>query len=276
MAKIRESKTARRERAEQILTLLEREYPASRIALNFESPFQLLVATILAAQCTDVRVNMTTPALFERYPTPQHFVDASQEELEKQIFMCGFYRNKAKMIRGASQALVERFGGEVPRTMQELLTIPGLGRKSSNVILGHCFGVPGVVVDTHVIRIANLLGLVNTGDPVKIEQALMPLFPEEKWIRSGHLIQDHGRAICNARSPKCPMCVIAALCPSAGLAERARAEAKSDEKRRRATKSDALATVATKPGATKGSSAKGGATNPRGQKAGPKSRRGPR
>ncbi|MBC8145405.1 MAG: endonuclease III, partial [bacterium] len=136
MAKIRESKSARKERAHQILSILEHSYPNSRIALDYQSPFQLLVATILAAQCTDVRVNMTTPALFEKYPTPQAFIDAPLEEIEKQIFMCGFYRNKTKSIKGASQALVERFGGEVPRTMEELLSIPGLGRKSSNVILG--------------------------------------------------------------------------------------------------------------------------------------------
>lgn len=216
--KIRESKTARRERAEQILAILERTYPESRIALNYETPFQLLVATILAAQCTDARVNTVTPGLFERWPTPQAFVEAPQEELEKAIFQTGFYRNKAKAIRNASLALVRDHGGEVPSTMEELVAIPGIGRKSANVILGHCFGIPGMVVDTHVKRIANLLGLVDTEDPEKIEQQLMPLFPHEKWTLLGHLMQDHGREICVARRPKCDICPIAALCPSAGIA----------------------------------------------------------
>jgi endonuclease-3 len=216
MPKIRESKAARRERAAEILATLERRYPESRIALNYETPFQLLVATILAAQCTDARVNMVTPGLFERWPAPRDFVEASQEELEQAIFTTGFFRNKAKAIRGASAALVERFGGEVPRTMEELTSIPGIGRKSANVILGHCFGVPGMVVDTHVKRIANLLGLVDADDPEKIEHALEPLFPPEKWTKLGHLMQDFGREICVARRPRCGECPIAPLCPSAG------------------------------------------------------------
>jgi endonuclease-3 len=231
MPRLRESKKARRERAEQILAILERTYPDSRIALNYETPFQLLVATILAAQCTDVRVNMVTPGLFERYPSPQAFIDAPQEELEKAVYQTGFFRNKAKAIKAASTALVLEHGGEVPRTMPELVAIPGIGRKSANVILGHCFGVPGMVVDTHVKRIANLLGLVDSEDPEKIEKALEPLFPPESWTRLGHLIQDHGREICVARRPKCEICPIAALCPSAGIAanppaKRARARAK--------------------------------------------------
>jgi endonuclease-3 len=218
MPKIRESKAARRERAARILSTLEEIYPESKIALNYETPFQLLVATILAAQCTDARVNMVTPALFERYPTPRAFAEADQEELERMIFTTGFYRNKAKAIRSASAAIVERFGGEVPTTMDELLTIPGIGRKSANVILGHCFDTPGMVVDTHVKRIANLLGLVDVDDPEKIEQALMPLFPPEKWTRLGHLFQDFGRATCVARRPKCSECQLAPICPSAEVA----------------------------------------------------------
>src|SRR5688500_4366498 len=169
MAKIRESKSARRERAEQILTILEQTYPESRIALDFRTPFELLVALILAAQNTDARVNMVTPGLFERYPTPQTFIDAPQEDLEHAIFTCGFYRQKSKAIKAASKAIVEHFGGTVPATMVELLTLPGIGRKSANAILGYAFGTPGVVVDTHVIRITNLLGLVDVSDPVKIE-----------------------------------------------------------------------------------------------------------
>lgn len=217
MRKIRESKTARRERAEQILAILERLYPDSRIALNYETPFQLLVATILAAQCTDVRVNMVTPGLFERYPNPQAFIDAPQEELETAIYQTGFFRNKAKAIKRASETLVLEHGGEVPATMEQLIALPGIGRKSANVVLGHCFAVPGMVVDTHVKRIANLLMLVDSDDPERIEQALMPLFPREKWTVLGHLIQDHGREICIARRPKCALCAIAELCPSANV-----------------------------------------------------------
>jgi endonuclease III len=217
MPKIRESKTARRERAGQILAILESTYPESRIALDYETPFQLLVATILAAQCTDARVNTVTPALFERYPSPQAFIDAPQEELEEAVHPTGFFRNKAKAIKAASTAIMLEFGGEVPGTMEQLISIPGIGRKSANVILGHCFDVPGMVVDTHVKRIANLLGFVDTEDPEKIEHALEPLFPPEKWTRLGHLFQDHGRAICVARRPKCDICPIAPLCPSAGI-----------------------------------------------------------
>jgi endonuclease-3 len=212
-----ESLSAKRERAHEIIRILEESYPESKIALHYDSPFQLLIALILAAQCTDERVNMVTPGLFERYPTPQAFLDAPQEEIEQAIFSTGFYRNKAKSIKGATKALVETFGGEVPRTMEELTSIPGIGRKSANVILGHCFEVPGMVVDTHVKRIANLLKLVDTEDPEKIEFALMELIPMEKWTASGHLFQRHGQAVCVARRPNCPACPIAILCPSAQL-----------------------------------------------------------
>jgi endonuclease III len=212
-----ESLSAKRERAHEIIRVLEQSYPESKIALNFDSPFQLLISLILAAQCTDERVNMVTPGLFERYPTPHDFLDAPQEELEQAIFSTGFYRNKAKSIKGASAALIERFNGEVPRTMEELTSIPGIGRKSANVILGHCFDIPGMVVDTHVKRITNLLKLVDTEDPEKIEFALMELIPTEKWTASGHLFQRHGQAVCIARRPNCPDCPIALLCPSAQL-----------------------------------------------------------
>jgi endonuclease-3 len=217
--KIRESQKARRERTAEIIRILERTYPGSRIALNFETPFQLLIATILAAQCTDARVNMVTPGLFHEYPDPQAFIDATQEELEKAIFSTGFYRNKARSIKATSQALVERFGGEVPGTMEELLTLPGVGRKTANVILGNCFATPGIVVDTHVKRISNLLGLVESEDPEKIELALTEVVPEEKWMKFSHLLADHGRAICIARRPKCSVCPIASLCPSAGIGD---------------------------------------------------------
>ena len=219
MAKLRESKSARRERAQQIIMTLEQAYPESRIALDFHTPFQLLVALILAAQNTDARVNMVTPELFERYPTPQAFIDVPQEELEKAVFTCGFYRNKSKAIKAASQTIVERFGGEVPGTMDELLTLPGIGRKSANVLLGHCFNTPGIVVDTHVRRITNLLGIVDSDDPDKIELQLSELIPENKWTISGHLFQSHGREVCIARRPKCSICPVAMLCASAGIGE---------------------------------------------------------
>jgi endonuclease-3 len=215
MPKLRESKKARRERAVEIIRILEERYPDSKIALDYETPFQLLICTILAAQCTDAMVNKITPELFATYPTPQAFLDAPQEELERAIFKSGFYRAKAKSIKGACKALVERFGGEVPRTMEELTSLHGIGRKSANVLLGHCFKTLGVVVDTHVKRISNRLGWVESDDPEKIEYALMEIIPQEKWTRSGHLIQDFGREICIARKPKCAVCPIAALCPSA-------------------------------------------------------------
>ncbi len=217
--KLRESLKARRERTAEIIRVLEETYPNSRIALNFETPFQLLIATILAAQCTDARVNMVTPVLFAEYPDPRAFVDAPQEELEKAIFSTGFYRNKAKSIKATSAALLERFNGEVPGTMEELVSLPGVGRKTANVLLGHCFNAPGIVVDTHVKRISNLLGLVATEDPEKIEYALLEVVPLEKQVKFSHLLADHGRAICVARRPKCGICPIAHLCPSAGIGE---------------------------------------------------------
>ncbi|MBS1910771.1 MAG: endonuclease III [Bacteroidetes bacterium] len=207
--------SARRKRASEIVRILSETYPGAHIALNFGTPFQLLVATILAAQCTDVRVNMVTPELFRKYPTPQAFLDAQVEELEQAIFSTGFYRNKAKAIRAACAALIDRFGGEVPSTMDDLLSLPGVGRKTANVLLGHCFGTPGIVVDTHVKRISNLLGLVHNEDPVKIEFELMEVVPKESWVPFSHLLADHGRAICIARRPRCQVCPIAPLCPSA-------------------------------------------------------------
>jgi endonuclease-3 len=211
----RESQKSRRERALRIVDILEETYPQSEIALHYETPFQLLVATILAAQCTDARVNTVTPGLFEKYPSPQAFLDAPVEELEQSIFSTGFYRNKAKSIRNACAVLLENFGGEVPSTMEGLLTLPGVGRKTANVLLGHCFQTPGIVVDTHVKRISNLLGLVDSEDPEKIEEQLMGILPQEKWVRFSHLLANHGRAICIARRPQCGICPIALLCPSA-------------------------------------------------------------
>ncbi len=218
MSKQVETYQARRERAAAIVGILKESYPESKIVLHFENPFQLLVATILAAQCTDLRVNMVTPELFRNHPTPQAFLALPIEELEKAIFSTGFYRNKAKSIKATSAALMEQFGGEVPRTIEELVTLPGVGRKTANVIMGHCFDVPGVVVDTHVKRISNLLGLVSSEDPDKIEAELEALLPQEDWVRFSHMIADHGRAVCVARRPQCGICPISGLCPSAFIA----------------------------------------------------------
>ncbi len=210
-----ESQKVKRERTAAIIAALERTYPEAGIALRYESPFQLLIATILSAQCTDERVNMVTPGLFEKYPTPQAFLDAPVEELEQAIFSTGFYRNKAKSIRGACMALLEIHDGQVPETMEELTKLPGVGRKTANVLLGHCFEVPGIVVDTHVKRISTLLGLVDSANPDVIEKELEEVVPSEKWVKFSHLLAEHGRAICIARRPKCAECPIAVLCPSA-------------------------------------------------------------
>lgn len=212
-----ESKKKRRERAEEIVRILERTYTEAEIALHYETPFQLLIATILSAQCTDERVNMVTPGLFEKYQSPQDFLDAPVEELEQAIFSTGFYRNKAKSIRGACAGLIEKHGGEVPGTMEELIALPGVGRKTANVLLGHCFGVPGMVVDTHVKRISNLLKIVDSQNPEVIEKELEEVIQEEKWVRFSHLLAEHGRAVCIARRPRCGECPISLLCPSAKL-----------------------------------------------------------
>lgn len=207
-------KPSQADRAAEVVSILERAYPDSQCALHFCSPFQLLIATILSAQCTDERVNQVTPGLFEKYPSPRDFLNAPQEELEHAIYSTGFYRNKAKSIRGACQALIERHEGEVPGTMEELLEVPGVGRKTANVLLGHCFGVPGIVVDTHVKRIANLLGLADSQNPDIIEKQLEEVVPKGKWVLFSHLLADHGRAVCIARRPKCDECPVSLLCPS--------------------------------------------------------------
>ena len=209
------AKDDRAGRAEKIYATLEEHYPAAEIALDYSSPFELLIATILAAQCTDERVNTVTPALFARFPDPEAFAAAPIEEIEEMVFSTGFYRNKAKSIQGAARALLESHGGEVPSTMKELVTLPGVGRKTANVLLGHCFETPGMVVDTHVKRISNLLGLVDSKNPEVIERELSLILPEEQWVRFSHLLAHHGRAICSARRPQCGICPVADLCPSA-------------------------------------------------------------
>lgn len=209
--------------AKKIIALLKKEYPNTKIALNFGNKFQLLVAVILSAQCTDERVNKVTPALFKRFPTVEDFASCKLEELEKLIFSTGFYRNKAKNIKGAAMAVEERFGGKVPDNMDDLLTLPGVARKTGNVVLMEAFGKPvGIVVDTHVARLSGLLGLVDmklseAKNAVKIEQELMKIVPKKDWGILPFLFIDHGRAVCVARRPKCKECVLNKLCPSAVL-----------------------------------------------------------
>lgn len=202
-------------RVKRILALLDRYYPDARCSLAFSSPLELLVATILSAQCTDERVNMVTPGLFAKYPTAAAYAAADPEELRREIRSTGFFRNKAAAILGAAAAIASRHGGEVPRTVEELTALPGVGRKTANVILGNAFGVPGVVVDTHVGRIARRLGWSAANDPVKVEQDLMRLIPRERWVRLSHQLIAHGRALCRAPRPRCADCFLdATLCPS--------------------------------------------------------------
>jgi endonuclease-3 len=202
-------------RVAAILKRLDEAYPNAVCELNHENAFQLLIATILSAQCTDVRVNIVTATLFKKYPTPEAFAHANPSELEQDIRSTGFYRNKTKSIIGAGKALVERFGGQVPRTMEEMLTIPGAARKTSNVVLGTAYGIAsGIVVDTHVQRLSNRLDLTRNEDPKKIEQDLMQIIPQERWISFSHQLIWHGRRVCHARNPKCVACNLESLCTS--------------------------------------------------------------
>ncbi|MGE0353630.1 MAG: endonuclease III [Gemmatimonadales bacterium] len=204
-----------KERAPIIFRRLSKEYPGARCALDHENPYQLLVATILSAQCTDVRVNLVTPALFRRYPTPFELAHADQAALEDMIRSTGFFRNKTRSLLGMAQAVVAEHGGEIPSTMEELTALPGVGRKTANVVLGNAFGINGgVVVDTHVTRLSRLLGLTRQGQAEKIEQDLMQLFPRKQWTLLSHLLILHGRAVCIARRPKCGDCVLSDVCPS--------------------------------------------------------------
>ncbi len=200
-------------RVAAILAKLDEAYPNATCELNHKNAFELLIATILSAQCTDVRVNLVTQTLFQKYPDPKAFAYATPSELEQEIRPTGFFRNKTKSVMGASKAMIEKFGGEVPRTMEEILTLPGVARKTGNVVLGTAYGiVSGVVVDTHVQRIANRLDLTRNEDPKKIEHDLMHVIPKEKWILFSHQIIWHGRRICQARKPKCVECNLESLC----------------------------------------------------------------
>jgi endonuclease-3 len=208
--------TANAKKARAVLAAFKRLYPDPHHYLRFENPFQLLVATILSAQCTDEKVNEVTAGLFREYPQPEDLAGEAVEAIERAVRPTGFYRNKAKAIKGASAAIVERFGGTVPATMEELLTLPGVARKSANAILQHGFGkVEGVVVDTHVIRVAGRLGWTANTDPEKIELDLMRLFDRKEWRWLPFYFKGHGRAVCKAPTPKCAECAVAALCPSA-------------------------------------------------------------
>src|SRR5689334_20148866 len=202
-------------RTPEIFDRLHRTYPDARCALDFETPFQLLVATILSAQCTDKRVNMVTPALFARYASPTALAAAKLEELEEMIKSTGFFRTKARSLVGMATVIAERHGGAVPSEMKQLVGLPGVGRKTANVILGNAFGRDeGVVVDTHVARLSQRLALTRQTDPVKIEQDLVKLFPRSQWTLLAHLLIEHGRQVCVARTPKCEHCVLSDLCPS--------------------------------------------------------------
>ena len=202
-------------RANIIVNLLTNEYPNSKCSLNYKNPHELLVATILSAQCTDHRVNQVLPNLFSQYPNMESFAYADLKELSEHIFSCGYHNQKAKSIQGSSLAILERYNGKVPESMSELITLPGVGRKTANCILGECFNIPSMVIDTHMIRIMNLLGLTTAKDPKKIELELMKIFNKKHWVRLTHMIIDHGRAVCIARRPQCDKCILSDLCPSA-------------------------------------------------------------
>ncbi|MGE5611897.1 MAG: endonuclease III [Bacillota bacterium] len=205
----------RLERVRKILPVLKRTYPNAKCSLDFQTPLQLLIATILSAQCTDERVNLVTKTLFKKYRSAKDLAAATQEELEKDIQSTGFYRNKAKALRGMAAALVEQHAGKVPETMEDLTALPGVGRKTANVILGNAFGKnEGVVVDTHVGRITQRLGLTDHAEPAKIEQDLMQIIPREEWTLWSHLMIYHGRQICQARKPKCSECPLLEYCPT--------------------------------------------------------------
>jgi endonuclease-3 len=210
---MRESLDARKARARRIIALLERAYPDAKIALDFTTPLELLVATILSAQCTDERVNVVTPALFRAYPAAADYARAKPETLEKAIHSTGFFRAKARSIIGMATALVAKHGGEVPRDRDALVTLPGVGLKTANVVLGNAFGEPAIAVDTHVARIAQRLGLARSEDSVEIHDQLAAVLPRKTWTRASHLIQAHGRRTCTARKPACPVCPVRDLCP---------------------------------------------------------------
>ncbi len=213
----RETLAKKTTRAGKIDKLLSRAYPDAHCTLNFKNPLELLVATILAAQCTDKRVNLITRKLFRKYRSAKAYAQAEADIFEKDITSVGFFRNKTKSILACGQMLQERFSGKVPKTMEELLSLPGVGRKTANVILGNAFGIAGIVVDTHVGRLSRRLGLSKQQNPDKVEQDLMRLIPQNRWTMFSHLLVFHGRSVCLARKPNCPHCQLQKLCPSASV-----------------------------------------------------------
>ena len=209
-----ESISNQRKRMAEIVIRLKREYPDSRCSLIYESPFQLLVSTILSAQCTDERVNKVAHKLFAKYPSAKDFEKLQLDTIKKAIYSTGFYNNKAKSIKGMAIAVIDRHGGKLPDNLEDMVKLPGVGRKTANVVLGNVYNIPSVVVDTHVTRITNLLKFVKTRDAVKIEQKLMKIINRNNWTLFAHLLIDHGRAVCIANRPRCVACIIAELCPS--------------------------------------------------------------
>ena len=211
---MRESKDRKIKRAVKVVQLLYKEYPNAKCSLNYNSVHELLVATILSAQCTDHRVNIVTKDLFRKYRSPEDYAYCEVNELDDNIHSCGYHNQKAKSIQGSSLMILEEFNGKVPHTMEDLIRLPGVGRKTANCILGEIYGIPSMVIDTHMIRIMNLLGLIKEKDAKKIEFNLMLIFNKDDWVKLTHMIIDHGRAICIARRPKCNDCVLETLCPS--------------------------------------------------------------
>lgn len=206
---------AERKRAAEIVKLLKAEYPKAQCSLNYKTEHQLLVATILSAQCTDKRVNQITPNLFEKYKNVESFAYCNVEELAQDVHSAGYHNSKARSIQGAALKIIEEHGDQVPTNMTDLIDLPGVGRKTANCVLGECFDVPSMVIDTHMIRIMNLLGFSKTKNAVQMESELMKIFDEKDWVKLTHMIIDHGRAVCIARRTQCEQCVLAELCPSA-------------------------------------------------------------
>ena len=211
----RESKADLKKRTCEIFARLKKEHPDAKCALHFSTPFELLVATILSAQCTDVKVNQVTADLFRQASTPETFAKMRLETLQERIRPTGFFRNKAKSIQGMSRMLLQEYGGKVPEALPDLVKLPGVARKTANVVREAAFGLPGIITDTHVIRLSERLGLTREKDPVKIERDLMDLVPEAEWGRFSHTIVFHGRRVCEAKKPKCDACAVSDLCPSA-------------------------------------------------------------
>lgn len=206
------NKFREKERARKIFDLLWKEFPDAKPALEYSNPFQLLISTILSAQCTDARVNTVTDLLFDKYKKPEDYLNVTDRELEKDIFSTGFYRQKAKSIKNCCRMLIEKHNSKVPKDFDQLVMLPGVGRKTASVIAGNAFGIPSIAVDTHVKRLSNLLGFIDSPDPEKIEYRLKELLPESYWIVSGHLLMNHGRKTCIARRPRCTECLISKYC----------------------------------------------------------------